>query len=130
LSSRYSPAIRSPACTRKLLFTDFTPETERAISEARVTCACELTKPLNCTTWRSTATLISRPSVTLSANNAVLVLVAIEASSIYCPVERCWPSDAQAPSVAQTSAVDNIRETLLVIILYSSSAQEKYQRHN
>ena len=72
--------------TRMSFLTDVTPGTLRATSTALLMLACELTKPLNCTTPLKVSTLISADFSDGSLKTAIFTLVVMTVSSTYSPV--------------------------------------------
>src|SRR3954467_15967356 len=84
--------------------TDFTPPTFFATMTAASEFACELTKPLSCTTPLNVSTLISADLRFGSPKIAVFTLVVITESSTYSPV----PSDREVEAQPMVAAAARI----------------------
>src|SRR4030095_1058339 len=110
----------APAYLIRMSFlTDFTPPTVRVTSTAFVAAACELTKPLSCTTPLKVSTLISATFSEGSFRMADFTLVVIIVSSTYSPVLSCFGVDAQ-PATDTSATTKNRGERYLpslVIVL-------------
>src|SRR5271157_5991121 len=83
--------------------TDLTPGTLRATAIALLMSACELTKPLSCTTPLKVSTLISADFSDGSFITAALTFVVMTLSSTYSPVPSCLGVDAQPKQEASKS---------------------------
>src|SRR4051812_42594159 len=84
--------------------TDFTPPTFFATMTAESALACELTKPLSCTTPLKVSTLISADLRLGCSKIAVFTLAVTTLSSTYSPV----PSDLEVDAQPRVTAVARV----------------------